>query len=137
MVAEGQLGGWQPIAAEQVGSGYQVAWKLGGNSGSGTSTAPATTLQRPLRQWQPWALQSAETSFRQDLNGDGVVGTLTTAIEASGQTRLYDVADAFFMYPGNGSPVALKVGGAMVAESQLGPWRPIAAEQAGGGYQSP
>ena len=27
-VIDGQLGAWQPIAAEQVGAGYQVAWKL-------------------------------------------------------------------------------------------------------------
>src|SRR5262249_59983462 len=71
----------------------------------------------------------------QDLNGDGVFGPIITAIEGSGQSRLFDVADAYFLYAGSGSPVALKVGGAMVAEGQLGAWQPIAAEQAGVGYQ--
>ena len=138
MVAEGQLGAWQPIGAELTENGYQVAWKLAGTNDIwlwNLDSAGNYLSNGLFANGSQWALQSAETSFGQDLNGDGVVGTLTTAIEASGQTRLYDVADAFFLYPGNGSPVSLKVGGAMVAESQLGPWRPIAAEQAGGGYQ--
>ena len=28
-VTEGQFGAWKPIGAEQVGSGYRVAWQLG------------------------------------------------------------------------------------------------------------
>ena len=71
----GQLGGWTPIGAVQTASGYDVAWELAGadkytvwstdsngnylsnliGSVSGTSTA----------------LESLETIFNQDLNGDG------------------------------------------------------------------
>ncbi len=77
-VVAGQFGAWTPIGAEQTASGYEVAWKNAGtdqytvwntdSSGnyisnligavSGTSTA----------------LESLETSFHQDLNGDGVIG---------------------------------------------------------------
>ena len=77
-VVAGQFGAWTPIGAEQTASGYEVAWKITGadqytvwntdSSGnyisniigvvSGTSTA----------------LESLETSFHQDLNGDGVIG---------------------------------------------------------------
>ena len=136
MVAEGQLGAWQPIAAEQVGSGYQVAWKLGGNIWIWDVDSGGNYVSNAVfAHGSQWALQSAEPGFGQDLNGDGFVGPITTAIEASGATRLYDVADAYFLYPEGGSPVGLKVGGAMVAEGQLGAWQPIAAEQAGSGYQ--
>jgi hypothetical protein len=71
-----QFGGpWVPIGAEQTASGYEVAWKVTGadqytvwttdnndnyissafDFASGTSTV----------------LESFETSFQQDLNGDG------------------------------------------------------------------
>ena len=67
-----------PIAAEQTASGYEVAWKVPGadqysvwvtdNSGnyvSNTLTSVSGTSA---------ALQSIETSFQQDLNGDGMIG---------------------------------------------------------------
>jgi hypothetical protein len=136
MVAEGQLGGWQPIGAEQVGGGYQVAWKLGSNVWIWNVDSGGNYVSNALfAQGGQWALQSAETTFRQDMNGDGFVGPITTTIEGSGSTRLYDVADAYFMYPSGSSPVALKVGGSMLAEGQLGGWQPIGAEQVGAGYQ--
>jgi hypothetical protein len=136
MLAEGQLGGWQPIGAEQAGSGYQVAWKLGANVWIWNVDSGGNYVSNALfAHGGQWALQSAETSFGQDLSGDGFVGPITTAIEGSGQTRLYDVADAYFMYPSIGSPVALKVGGSMLAEGQLGAWQVIGAEQVGLGYQ--
>jgi hypothetical protein len=136
MVAEGQFGGWQVIGAEQVGLGYQVAWKLADNIWIWNVDSGGNYVSNALfAHSSQWVLQSAEPGFQQDLNRDGVVGLLTTAIEGSGSTRLYDVADAYFMYPSGGSGVSLKVGGAMVAESQLGPWRAIGAEQVGSGYQ--
>ena len=136
MLAEGQLGAWQPIGAEQVGGGYQVAWKLADNIWIWNVDSGGNYVSNiAYGNGSQWALQSAETTFRQDLNGDHAVGPLITAIETSGQTRLYDMADAYFMYPASGAPVALKVGGAMLAEGQLGAWQPIGAEQVGGGYQ--
>jgi Tryptophan-rich Synechocystis species C-terminal domain/Leishmanolysin len=133
MVSEGQFGGWQVIAAEQVGLGYQVAWKLADNIWIWNVDSSGNYVSNALiAHGSQWALQSAETGFQQDLNRDGVIGLMTTVIEASGQTRLYDVADAYFIY---GAGVSLKVGGGMVAESLLGPWRVIGAEQVGTGYQ--
>ena len=75
-----QFGGhWVPIGAEQTASGYEVAWKVTGadqytvwntdNSGNYISSvfdvASGTSA----------ALQSFETSFHQDLNGDGSIGS--------------------------------------------------------------
>jgi hypothetical protein len=136
MLAEGQLGAWQPIGAEQVGGGYQVAGKLADNIWIwNVDSGGSYVSYSAIGNGSQGASQSAETTFRQDFNGDRAVGPMTTAIETSGQTRLYDVADAYFMYPASGAPVALKVGGAMLAEGQLGAWQPIAAEQVGGSYQ--
>ena len=77
-VVAGQFGQIAPIGAEQTASGYEVAWKLPGadqysvwvtdNNGnylSNTLTSVSGTSA---------ALQSIETSFHQDLNGDGTIG---------------------------------------------------------------
>ena len=77
-VVAGQFGQVAPIGAEQTASGYEVAWKVPGadqysvwvtdNNGnylSNTLTSVSGTSA---------ALQSIETSFHQDLNGDGTIG---------------------------------------------------------------
>ncbi len=43
------------------------------------------------------ALQSLELSFKQDLNGDGVTGLHSVAIESQGATSLFRVADGYFL----------------------------------------
>ena len=71
-----QFGGhWVPIGAEQTATGYEVAWKITGadqytvwftdNSGNYLSSA------FDVASGTSAALQSFETSFQQDLNGDG------------------------------------------------------------------
>src|SRR5258705_424136 len=75
-VVAGQFGQWTPVGAEQTASGYEVAWKLpgadqytvwttdsSGNYISGTGEVSGSSS----------VLQSLETSFQQDLNGDGVI----------------------------------------------------------------
>ena len=67
-----------PIGAEQTASGYEVAWKVTGadqyqvwntdNSGNYLSSAFDVVSGTSA------ALQSFETSFQQDLNGDGSIG---------------------------------------------------------------
>ena len=76
-VVAGQFGAWTPIGAEQTATGYEVAWKIpgadqytvwttdsNGNYLSNIGTVSGTST----------ALESLETSFHQDLNGDGVIG---------------------------------------------------------------
>ena len=76
-VVAGQFGsGWTPIGAEQTTTGYEVAWKnaadqytvwntdSNGNFLSSTAAMPASST----------ALESSESSFHQDLNGDGTIG---------------------------------------------------------------
>ena len=74
MVA-GQFGGWAPIGAEQTATGYEVAWKVPGadqytvwntdSSGNYVSNAIGVVSGTST------ALELLETSFHQDLNGDG------------------------------------------------------------------
>ena len=142
----GQFGTWAPIGAEKTASGYEVAWKDAsghytvwntdnngnyvsniGNMGwvSGTSTA----------------LESLESSFHQDLNGDGHIGLVTTVIETQGATDLTQVANHFFLYDSLGSGPSLKFGGTDYVAGYwdthcpaLG-WTPIGAEKTASGYE--
>ena len=78
----GQAGGWTPIGAEQTASGYEVAWKMAGadqyavwntdSNGNYISNIIGAVSGSSS------AFESLETSFHQDLNGDGVIGVVTT-----------------------------------------------------------
>jgi serralysin len=133
------LGAWTPIGAEQTASGYEVAWKIPGadqytvwntdSSGRFLSDNIGVISGNSL------ALQQLETSFHQDLNGDGVVGPHTTVIEAQGSTSLAQVADGYFLYQtGTTSGPQLSINGAPVVAG-LGAWTPIGAEQTASGYE--
>ena len=74
----GQFGAWAPIGAEQTANGYEVAWKLAGadqytvwNTDSSGNYISDTI---GVVSGASYALQSLETSFHQDLNGDGQIG---------------------------------------------------------------
>ena len=94
----GQFGGWTPIGAEQTASGYQVAWKVPGadqysvwntdSNGNFISSSAALSGSSST-------LQSFETSFHQDLNGDGAIGVPGTVIESAGSTSLVAVGNQF------------------------------------------
>ncbi|WP_050886711.1 NF038122 family metalloprotease [Bradyrhizobium sp. ORS 285] len=139
-VQPGQLGGWNPIAAETSGSGYQVAWKMAGadlytvwnvdSSGNYTGNAIGGVSGATA------AFEAFETSFHQDLNGDGTIGVPTTVIEALGATSLVQAGNGYFLNPvGGGTGPQVKFGGANLVIGQLGGWNPIAAETSGSGYQ--
>ena len=81
-------------------------------------------------------LESLETSFHQDLNGDGTTGLHTTVIEAQGSTSLAQVANNYFLFPvGGSSGPELSYNGAPVTVGEFGPWTPIAAEKTASGYE--
>ena len=95
-VVAGQISGWAPIAAEQISGGYQVVWKANGadqytlwttdSSGNFVSYIPAMSGSSSV-------LKSAETTFQQDLNGDGVLnsaplGSRTNRFEVQISRRL-------------------------------------------------
>ena len=76
-VVPGQFGSLAPIGAEQTASGYEVAWKIAGadqysiwnTDSNGNYISDGGVLSGASQ-----VLQAAETSFHQDLNGDGVIG---------------------------------------------------------------
>jgi 20S proteasome alpha/beta subunit len=139
----GQWGAWTPIAAEPISGGYEVAFKFGANTftvwdtdanGNITVNALATTSGSSA------ALEALETSFQQDLNGDGITGPPppppTITIESKGQTDLAQGGGNFFLFAhGTTNGPELKYGGAPWATGQWGGWAPIGAEAISGGYE--
>ncbi len=135
---EGQFGAWTPIGAEKTATGYEVAWhdtssgqytvwNTGSNGNWISNIAPVSGTGA--------ALESLETSFNQDLNGDGQIGLAKTVIEANGATSLTQVADHFFLYDSTSAGPSLKFGGADFMAGQLGTWTPIGAEKTATGYE--
>jgi len=84
-------------------------------------------------------LESLETSFHQDLNGDGVIGVPSvsgTVLETFGSTSLVEVGNNFYLNSiSSGSGPELKYGGAAFVAGQAGAWTPIGAEQTATGYE--
>ena len=98
-VTAGEFGGWAPIGAEQTASGYDVAWKIPGTDqytvwstdSNGNFIANITGAV----SGNSIALESLETTFHQDLNGDGTIGLVGTVIESSGSTSLVKVGNNY------------------------------------------
>ena len=89
-VVTGQFGAWAPIGAEQTASGYDVAWRIPGTDQytvwSTDSNGNYISNIIGVVSGTSTALESLETTFHQDLNGDGTIGLVSTVIEASGST---------------------------------------------------
>ncbi len=111
-VVTGLFGAWTPFGAEQTAGGYEVAWK---NPGADQYTVWNTDSSGNyvsdtigIVSGASTALESLETSFHQDLNGDGVIGVPTMATSASG-TQSISVTiggpnnDTFIFHPGVGA----------------------------------
>jgi serralysin len=136
-VVAGQFGSWTPIGAEQTSTGYQVVWKIPGTDQytiwSTDSSANYMTDNGSV-SGTSLAIESLESSFHQDLNGDGVIGI--PAIEALGSTGVTQVGDNYYLNNNSsGSGPELKYMGAHVVAGQFGGWTPIGAEQTSTGYQ--
>ena len=139
-IVVGQWGGWAPIGGEVTATGYEVAWKLAGadqytvwntdTNGNDTTNTIGTVSGSSS------ALESLETSFHQDLNGDGVIGVPgSVVIEAFGSTHLTQIGNNYFLYDGGGTGPSLKFGGANIVVDQWGGWAPIGAEVTATGYE--
>src|SRR5260370_296288 len=135
-IVDGQSGGWSPIGAVQTASGYDVAWKL---SGADQYTVWSTDnngnyiTNTSLVSGNSTTLESFETIFHQDLNGDGVIGLVTTVIQTDGSTSLTEVGNNFYLYSSGTAP-ELKQNGAAIVAGQFGAWTPIGAVQTANGY---
>jgi Tryptophan-rich Synechocystis species C-terminal domain/Lipase (class 3)/Calx-beta domain/The GLUG motif len=141
-VVAGQFGAaWAPIGAEKTASGYEVAWEnVGANQftvwntdSNGNYLANAIGV---VSGTDP-SLEALESSFQQDLNGDGTVGFNYPAIETFGSTELAKIGNNYFVYQfGGSSAPELKLSGAAVVAGQFGAaWAPIGAEATASGYE--
>ena len=138
-VTVGEFGGWTPIGAVQVaGGGYDVAWE---NATAGLYTVWSTDSSGNYTSnligavsGTSTALESLETTFNQDLNGDGTIGIPKVVVQTDGSTALTEVGNSFYMY-NSGTGPELKYAGAAFTVGEFGGWTPIGAVQvAGGGY---
>jgi Ca2+-binding RTX toxin-like protein/20S proteasome alpha/beta subunit len=140
IVQVGQFGAWVPIGAEPAVGGFQVWWKFGtadqyalwttdglGNYVTGVTVSGGSYL-----------LESSETVFQQDLNGDGTIGLVSAPIESFGATKLVRVADTYSLNPvAGGTGPQLKYMGSPVMVGEFAGWTPIAVEPAvSGGYHA-
>ncbi|WP_342740105.1 matrixin family metalloprotease [Bradyrhizobium sp. B117] len=139
-VYAGEFGSWAPIGAVQVGGGYDVAWKQAGAAlftiwGTDANGAWTSNLSNGTVGGSSTTLESFESTFQQDLNGDGVIGIPTTVIHTDGTTSLVQVGANYFLNPaGGGTGPELQSNGAPVYAGEFGSWAPIGAVQVGGGY---
>jgi len=126
----------------QTASGYDVAWEIpGANEYTVWSTDSNGNFLGNIGvvPGNDYALESLETTFNQDLNGDGTIGPTKTVIQtdtnAFGSTSLTAVANEYFLSNASGSGPALQADGAPVtAGEQSGGWVPIGAVQTATGY---
>jgi hypothetical protein len=89
-----------PIGAEQTTTGYEVAWKMPGDQYTvwNTDSSGNYISQTAIVSGTSATLESLETSFHQDLNGDGVIGLAVRATAelvgtASESLKFISVAD--------------------------------------------
>ena len=138
-VTAGEFGTWAPIGAAQVAGGnYDVAWH---DPGTGLYTVWSTDSNGnylsnliPAVPGNSIALESLETTFNQDLNGDGTIGIPRVVIQTDGSTALTKVGTNFYLdSTSSGSGPELKYSGAAVTAGEFGTWAPIGAAQVAGG----
>jgi serralysin len=135
---DGEWGGWTPIGAEVTANGHEVAFNLAGTNQYTVWNTDAngniTTDTIGTVTGNSAALEGLETSFHQDLNGDGIIGdpSIPFAIETSGSTSLTQLGHDFFLYAHG--PM-LKYGGAAWTDGEWGGWTPIGADATAGGYE--
>jgi hypothetical protein len=148
-VVAGQYGAWTPIGAEKTANGYEVAWKFGSADQYTLwdTDTNGNRLSSPIGEVSGSnpALQSAETLFQQDLNGDGHLGVtnstqgggqqIGTPIESIGATTLATSANQFYLQDNTGAGPTLKAQGINVVAGQFGAWMPIGAEKTASGYE--
>jgi serralysin len=136
-VVAGQFAPYTPIGVEQTTGGYEVALQ---NAGTNQFSIWNTDSNGNFVSFNVYsgtsaALESLETSFQQDLNGDGVIGVPTAVIESLGSTSLVQVGSNYFFNAGLGiTGTELKYAGAAVA-GQFAPYTPIGVEQTTDGYE--
>ncbi len=128
--------GWQTLAAETVNGANQVLWKYNDGNYLHLWSLDNNWNWQSSTGW--WGLNSPEaftqeTNFQQDFNGDGVIGSPYTPIEAFGNTKLVqDATNKLYAQIGNNNPIAIKNGGTQITTNIYSGWQTLAAETVNG-----
>ena len=106
---------------------------------SGTPTAAATIIsQTGAVSGTSTTLESLETSFHQDLNGDGTIGLVSTVIESFGSTSLVEVGNNYYLDSiSSGTGPELKYSGAPSSPASLAAGRRSAQSRRQAAMRSP
>jgi len=139
------LGSWHVIGAALTATGYEVAFK---NVATGQFTAWYTdrngnyTGSTDVFSANSPVLEQLETSFNQDLNGDGTIGLpagtslIQTDKSALGSTSLVQVGNTYYLENADtGAGPVLQYGNSAVTTDGLGTWHAIGAVQTSAGYE--
>jgi serralysin len=119
-----------------------VAWKLAGTDQYTVwnldSTGHYVSSSFGVASGSNSVVQSFETVFQQDINGDSTTGLATTVIETAGSTDLAQVASSYFLYAaGSSSGPQVMFNGAPIMVGQYGgSWALVGGELVSGGYEA-
>jgi autotransporter passenger strand-loop-strand repeat protein len=140
-VLVGQYSPFEPIGAVQTATGYDIAWQMTGTNEftiwNTDSNGNYISNLIGLVSGTSTALESFESIFNQDLNGDGVISppmVIATDTSAYGTTSLKQIGNDYFLVGSGGSGPELMRGGALVTTGEFGTWTPIGAVQTASGY---
>ncbi|MDO9382794.1 MAG: M10 family metallopeptidase C-terminal domain-containing protein, partial [Hyphomicrobiaceae bacterium] len=121
-IVKGQFGIWTPIGAEQTASGYSIVLKLGTTDQYmiwSTDSAGNYLSNSVVVSGSDSAVTSLESSFHQDLNGNGIIGASGTMVEAFGTTQLARISNSYYLNH-DGSGPSLKYAGTAIVQGQFG-----------------
>ncbi|MET3997028.1 serralysin [Bradyrhizobium sp. S3.9.2] len=138
-VEQGQFSGWTPVGAEQIPTGFEIAWQTPGTNQFTIWTTDSNgnfVSNTGAIGGNSTALEQAETIFHQDLTGDGTIGIPVTTIETFGVTSLIESGSNFYMNPvAGGTGPELRFYGSPVEQGQFSGWTPVGAEQIPTGFE--
>ena len=133
-----QFAPYAPVGVEQTASGFEVAFKNAGTNQFSiwNTDSNGNFLSYAVYSGTSTALETLETSFHQELNGDGVIGVSNTVIELFGSTGLVQVGNNYFFDPvAGGTGPELKYNGSPVVVGQFDPYVPVGVEQTASGFE--
>ena len=110
-------GAWVPIGAVQTSSGFDVAWKVTGADEYSVWTVDSNgnyISSTAAMSGSSSTLESYETIFNQDLNGDGVIGVpaghSTTSVAKAGISATEPTPSAFMAWGAGNDTFRFNVG---------------------------
>ena len=141
-VTVGEFGAVTPMGAALTASGYEVAWHFTGTNNytvwNTDSSGNFVSDTIGIVAGNNTVLETLETSFQQDINGDGFIGVVTpiqTAANSFGTTTLNQFGNNYYLSNSTGTGPELKYQGSPVTTGEFGAVAPVGAAQTASGYE--